>query len=184
MTNFGFIPTGESIIVDPYYGNDEKVGSLYLPNANTNPMSQVGKVMEVGPQQTEIRRGDVVAYRPFCGHTFRLRDYEYLVYKNYDVVGFVTGDGQLWPRKDSVLVLPHWSPREEHLPSGIIRLNRLDDRPDPPVWGTVLKVGEDVKFVKPREKIIIPSVGGFEMGFIDTVYYLVRETDIPAKLED
>lgn len=172
----------DDILVDPYYeGDTVEVKGFLIPKSAHDPMSYTGEVVSVGPDQKDVRKGDQVLYHSFDGHPVTERGHEYLVIRAESITGYLTPDGEVFPLPDDVLARPYWLPREERTESGLIVLNRWNEKPSPPALCTVIRRGERVTSVARGDVITVPAEGGAEVAVKDTVWYTLHAKDIEAK---
>jgi co-chaperonin GroES (HSP10) len=184
----GIQALGDDILVDPLYDPDRASSglspgapALYLPDSGRNPISQQGIVLDTGPRQWYLERGDHVLFHPFLGWPFRENGYEYLRIEARTVVGWCDRGGGLHPMPDSVVVLPHFKPAGRPVQKGLLWVPSQVFYIDVPCTGRVVRVGELVTELKVGEYVLFPHDKGNEIG-LQQVYYTIREADILATL--
>ena len=165
-------PLGDSIIVHPHY-DSEKLGSLYIPESASNPQSQQGEVLAVGPKQEDIEVGDEIIYQPYQGT--EIEEDEQLLIQYCHVVGWIAPDGEAFPLPDAVMILPDW----DDYTGAMIRPAETF-RDNPRTSGTCIRRGEKVGTIEPGQYVFYPPGAGFEVGISTTVYYFIKERDILA----
>ena len=191
-------PTGDNIIVLPHYDSG-KVGSIDIPDSATNPQSQQGEVLAVGPNQSTIEVGDHVMYEPYKGTPFTPEDVEYLLVPAETVIGWLAPDGEAFPLPDAVMVIPDWEDHQvltaeitelaaqQPNPQRFIdELTRMVDnsnywQQNPRTVGRCVRRGDDVTTVLPNDRVFFHTGAGHEVGVQTTVYYFIKEKDILAK---
>lgn len=176
-------PLADHILIEPYF-DPIKIGSIYMPPAAQNEAPSHGTVRAVGPLQREIEeRFEVIVSTVEWVKKAKFEwlgdSYVYL-YTDREVIAFLTRDGEVFPRRDRIILRPNWN-RSGVVKHGLIyTIDRVFEAPKPPQWGTVLRVGEDVKTIRSGDEVVIPRNGGNELGVKDTVYYSIKEKDIPG----
>jgi co-chaperonin GroES (HSP10) len=171
-------PMNGNVLVDPWYEHgDNKIGSLYLPGGSTNPMSQLGRVVKVPRDQDEVQIGDIILYHPFHCRPYRVADHEYMFVPDREFCGFVTAEGNPYPRDNDLLIAPQWPAREEEYKIGdatMVRLHRWAERPEPPTYALIARRGRKMMDrYRTGDRILLPKEGGWEIGLKDRVYYFI-----------
>ena len=171
---------GSQVLIDPIYDPD-KIGSIYMAPQAQNMAPSQGEIVAVGPRQKTLEVGFLVLvhYVDFSSRKI-WRDstgYEYIFYRDDEVVALLTSDAEVFPRMGNVIVLPSWDRSGPVQHNNIFTIDRVFDTP-PPRFGTVLRTGEGVHSVKQGDVVALPKSGGYEMGVKDRVLYSLRETDI------
>lgn len=181
-------PLHRMVIVYPLFDAD-RVGvgeRIWIPDVAKNPESQQGYVVAKGPE-SEFDLLDLVVYHPFSANealgAIRFEGETYYRIWDHDILGKVV-DRSLIPRAGDVLVLPGWdNVGERTSPSGIIAIDRtVYSAPEPPRFGTVLACGPGCTEVVVGDQIVIPEVGGEEIGWIDRVIYRIPERELLGKV--
>jgi co-chaperonin GroES (HSP10) len=177
-------PLGQRILIDPVY-DPEKIGSLYIPPAATNPLPSNGHVVAVGSDQDEVEVGYrvlVSTYGVDATRFITVDDHEYVLYFDHEVVAFLTPDAEVFPRRDAVIIRPNWLDKGEQKYGSLHLLTRSFASP-PPKLGTVLRTGERVHSLHRGDVVVLPKTGGNELGVRDRVVYSIKESDILGKVQ-
>lgn len=190
-------PTRSRILVDPLY-DAEKVYGLYMPDSGKNPMSQMGEIIALGPENyLELEVGQFIAYHPFRGIPVHLgangKVHEYLWINPVDVAAILTKEGEVFPLPYQVVVAPEFV-GGDLLKHGSLLLPQNDlFNTIIPNLGKVLRVGRHITEVKVGQRVMFRFNETFEgcgneIG-IDTgkhrgVYYTLLEEDLLATVED
>ncbi len=89
-------PLADRVVVAPLEGQEEKVGSLYIPDtAKEKP--QEGKIVAVGPGKTEggklipmsVNVGDRVLYGKYAGTEIKKDGKEMLIVRESDILAII-----------------------------------------------------------------------------------------------
>lgn len=89
-------PLADRVVVAPLEGQEEKVGSIFIPDtAKEKP--QEGKIVAVGPGKTEngkliplsVNVGDRVLYGKYAGTEIKKDGKEMLIVKESDILAII-----------------------------------------------------------------------------------------------
>jgi chaperonin GroES len=81
-------PLKDRVVVSYSEEPDKTAGGLYVPDtAKEKP--QEGKVMAVGSEVKEVKKGDVVMFEKYSGAKVKVGDDEQLVIKEEDILAIV-----------------------------------------------------------------------------------------------
>lgn len=81
------VPVGDRVLISPLDEPDTK-GSIIIPeNAKTKPTR--GVILEVGPNTTQVNKGDVVVYGKYSGTDVELNGREVVLMHEDDVIAVV-----------------------------------------------------------------------------------------------
>jgi chaperonin GroES len=81
-------PLADRIVAEPQEASERTSAGLYLPSdAKEKPQS--AKVVAVGKDVKEIKKGDVILHTSFGGEKVKVDDKEYVIIKEEDVLGIV-----------------------------------------------------------------------------------------------
>jgi co-chaperonin GroES (HSP10) len=166
---------GDRVVVEPYFDSD-KIGSIYIPEYFKNPEPQQGVVVSAGPLSPFVD-GTYVFFHPFRSQP--LGDTKLIGLHDKDIVATLV-DEELVPLEDHVMVLPDWESKTKH--KGIIFLPptvTIDN--SPVIRGTVVR--SNSKLLEAGTMVVIPPGKGSEIGYIDTVYYLIHQDEILATID-
>lgn len=183
MPSFVFQPQGEDVIVDPHYDPDVlQYGSLtlYLPDAYKDSQSHQGRVVAAGPKSV-YPVGSYLLYKPWNQTPFQHNGREYLHVRLANIVAEVRGK-DLFPPVHQVLVIPAGEAEGPVKTSSIYTINRVFDSPAR-FEGTVIRTGESVRELKAGDRILYQPEKDTEVGWIDSVYYILQENHVLARLE-
>ncbi len=81
-------PLDDRILVKQLEDEDEKVGSIYIPDS-AKEKPQIGTVLAVGTDEELkklLKKGDKVIYAKFGGTEIKLKGDEYIILKREDVL--------------------------------------------------------------------------------------------------
>ncbi len=177
-----FRPYGKLILVKATYDTDKIYSSgLIIPDFYKNPLPQQGIVEAVGPKQDVIKVGDHLLFHPWAPHErvgVMHMDGEHWVFVSIQDVAAIARDMELYPLPNDVLILPAFRAVRPSKPGLIYISGELAGTERPQAEGLVVRVGRDVTLVAPGEDVLLPEVGGNEIGFIDKVWYTIKEVDL------
>ena len=88
-----FKPLNERILVEPLEQGDTTSGGLYIPD-KAKELPQQGIIRAVYDGAEKVSLGNIVLYEKFVGTKFMMNDVEYLVLKDDDILGILTGGGK------------------------------------------------------------------------------------------
>lgn len=174
------IPLQDQLLIEPIY-DPEKIGSIYMPPAAQDIAPSQGIVVAVGALQKEVEVGFrvILTTREWVKKSvWKEDDTEYYFYQDREVLGFLTEKGDVYPRKDRVIVRPTWPPSGVVKHGSIYTVDRIFAEAQSPQFGTILRTGESVTTLMRGEVVAIPKWGGYELGVRDRVLYSFKETDI------
>lgn len=168
---------GPWCLVLPLY-EAERIGAIIIPDGYENPISQQGRIIVAG-QTSIFRADDHVLLQPYQGTTFMYGEREYFRYLDTHIVARVV-DRRIVPKPLDVLVRPNFRTNIEknRLVYKVQDLNWTN----PQASGTIVTVGRECCEVAEGDTVLLPPFSGYEVGFIDTVYYLIPEADLLCKL--
>ncbi len=81
-------PLDDRILVKQLEEEDEKVGSIYIPDS-AKEKPQIGTVLAVGTDEELkklLKKGDKIIYAKFGGTEIKLKGDEYIILKREDVL--------------------------------------------------------------------------------------------------
>jgi chaperonin GroES len=89
-------PLGDRVLVKPLEAQEEKVGSLYIPDSAKEKPHE-GIVEAVGPGQKqgdkttplEVKKGDKVLYGKYSGTEVKFDGQEYLIIRESDILAVI-----------------------------------------------------------------------------------------------
>ena len=182
-------PYGALIMAQATYDSDEIYSSkLIIPAYFKNPLPQQGIVTSVGPKQDVIKVGDHLLFHPWAAHVrlpggiLRL-DGEHYVFVSLTDIAAIVRDREMYPLPDEVLILPDFRPVRPSKPGLIYISGELEGMERPQEEGLVVRVGEDVTVVTSGDTILLPEGYGSEIGFIDKVWYTIKEKHLLGVLQ-
>ena len=85
-----FKPLNERILVEPLEQGDTTSSGLYIPD-HAKGLPQQGIIRAVYDGTEKVALGNIVLYEKFVGTKFMMNDVEYLVLKDDDILGILTG---------------------------------------------------------------------------------------------
>ena len=185
----GLRPLGSMLVVYPLWDAD-KVGigeRIWIPDDAKNPSSQQGYVVAKGPD-SGFELMDLIVYHPNSATdndgTITFRGEQYLRIWDHHVVGKIH-ERDFLPRSGYVVIEPEWDNLGETIrPSGIVLIDpTVHNAAEPPRFGKVTRCGDSCGVLSIGDSIVIPPIGGLEIGWIDRVIYAIPERDILARLE-
>lgn len=171
------------MLVDPLYaGNQYGKHGLVLPDVVQETRPVLGDVLAAGPDAL-YAKGQRVVLRPSfptIGIPLYQRLGAPLVVSNTDVVGHMEGT-EFQPKPEEVVIIPDWRQKYKQVSSLIYLPPSALEQNQPVYCGVVAKVGSKCKTLKVADYVIYPNVG-FELGLIDTLYYIIPEKEILATI--
>lgn len=171
---------GSWVIIDPLY-EAEKIGSLYIPRSYANRWPQQGNIVDAGPGFPFLT-GSHVFLRPFVIEPLSIGFGNLLAVRAADIIASLDGK-EIVPKPTEVVILPDWSTKYGQ-PSKVIVISDVELEDGRPIqFGIVARIGSEVTTVKAGDYVIIPPDRGVEIGFIDTVWYILEEADLLATIE-
>jgi len=82
-------PLGERIIVKPLKQKEKTEGGIFLPETASKEKPQQGNVIAVGPDFKGVKKGDKVLFAKYAGTEIEIKDEEYLVLGEDDVLAII-----------------------------------------------------------------------------------------------
>ncbi len=82
-------PLGERIIVKPLKQEEKTEGGIFLPETASKEKPQQGNVIAVGPDFKGVKKGDKVLFAKYAGTEIEIKDKEYLVLGEDDVLAII-----------------------------------------------------------------------------------------------
>lgn len=79
-------PLGERIVVKREKEEEKTKGGLYLPETADKEKLQLGKVVAVGPDFKNVKKGDTVIFAKYGGTDIKIENEDYLVLGKDDVL--------------------------------------------------------------------------------------------------
>jgi len=79
-------PLGERIVVKPLKQEEKTEGGIYLPETASKDKPQRGKVIAVGPDFKDVKKGDTVIFAKYGGTEIKVDEEDYLVLGVDDVL--------------------------------------------------------------------------------------------------
>jgi len=79
-------PLGERIVVKREKEEEKTKGGLYLPETADKDKPQLGKVVAVGPDFKNVKKGDTVIFPKYAGTEVKIENEDYLVLGKDDVL--------------------------------------------------------------------------------------------------
>lgn len=87
--SIGVEPLGEYVLIEPMKVQSKTAAGIVLPDTSEEK-PQEGKVMAIGPdKKIKVKPGQKVIYSKYSGSEFKVKDVEYLLVKNEDVLAVV-----------------------------------------------------------------------------------------------
>jgi co-chaperonin GroES (HSP10) len=171
----GLIVPGPWCLILPLY-EAEKIGHIVIPDGLENPIAQQGLIVRAG-KTSIFRDGDRVLLQPYQGTTFTINGVEYFRYLDTHIIARVI-DRVIKPKPLEVVILPEF--RQTVDKPGLIHIVQDLYFTDPQRYGRVVAVGRECNEVQLGDRVMLPDFGGYEVGWIDTVYYIIREEELLA----
>lgn len=81
-------PLADHVVAEAVEAEEKTASGLYLPD-NAREKPQTAKVVAVGKDVKEIKKGDVIVYKNFGSTEVKLDGDGYLLIKEEDVLGIV-----------------------------------------------------------------------------------------------
>ena len=72
--------------------NEQKIGSIIIPDTATKEKPTMGKVVAVGTDeelQEKIKKGDTIIYSKYAGDEIKVDDKEYMIIQRSDILAIV-----------------------------------------------------------------------------------------------
>lgn len=72
--------------------NEQKVGSIIIPDTATKEKPTMGKVVAVGTDdelKKNIKKGDTIIYSKYAGDEIKIEDKEYMIIQRSDILAIV-----------------------------------------------------------------------------------------------
>ena len=168
------------VLVQTLY-DSVKIGSIYLPDSYVNPQPQQGIVLRVG-SHVPLNKGDHVLMRQFSGIPKGRLDSEHrIVDYNQEIVATAV-DRKLVPKANEVVILPDFATKYQQKSDLVYLPPTVLEDGEPVTNGTIVRVGSACRSVREGQYVVIPPNLGIEVGFIDTVYYILAEKDLLATI--
>ncbi|MEX0932173.1 MAG: co-chaperone GroES [Candidatus Saccharimonadales bacterium] len=81
-------PLADRIVAEALEAEEKTAAGLYLPD-NAKEKPQMAKVVAVGKEVKEVKKGDVILHAKFGSTEVKVEDKEYLILKEEDVLAIV-----------------------------------------------------------------------------------------------
>ena len=82
-------PLGKRVVVKPWKEEEKTEGGIYLPETASKEKPQQGKVIAVGADFKELKKGDRVIFAKYGGTEIKIEEDEYLVLGEDDVLAII-----------------------------------------------------------------------------------------------
>ena len=72
--------------------NEQKVGSIIIPDTATKEKPTMGKVVAVGTDEDlkeNVKKGDTIIYSKYAGDEIKMDDKEYMIIQRSDILAIV-----------------------------------------------------------------------------------------------
>ena len=72
--------------------NEQKVGSIIIPDTATKEKPTMGKVVAVGTDEDlkeNVKKGDTIIYSKYAGDEIKVDDKEYMIIQRSDILAIV-----------------------------------------------------------------------------------------------
>lgn len=179
-------PVGDRVFVKAVEAEARTVGGILLPSAAQKKSNQ-GEVVTAGTTTKGIKVGDKIVYSKYAGTEVEMQGTEYVLLKEDDVIGLMSGDdvSKLQPLQDRVLI--EVQEAEDQTSGGLLLTEGTKEKPN---VGRVLAVGpgreEDGETLKPTvtvgSTVLYQKYSGTEFENVEKQYIVVRDADILATL--
>lgn len=86
-------PLKDKVLVEPEGQEAEKTtasGFIVTAKKDENPRPQTGKIIEIGPDVTQVSVGDTVVFKEFIPTNFELDEKKYLILAEEDILAKVS----------------------------------------------------------------------------------------------
>ncbi|KAL4433062.1 hypothetical protein ABPG77_006489 [Micractinium sp. CCAP 211/92] len=179
-------PVGDRVFVKAEEAEAKTVGGILLPSSAQKRPTQ-GTVTSAGSAKA-VKAGDKVVYSKYAGTEVELQGDAYVLLKEDDVIGLLSGDdiSKLQPLQDRVLI--EVVEAADKTTGGLLLTEGSKEKP---TMGKVVAVGpgreDGDKTVKPQvavgATVLYQKYAGTEFeGADDKQYIVVRDADIMAAL--
>jgi chaperonin GroES len=81
------IPRGKRVLLEFLDKEEKTEGGIYIPNDNNS--DNIGRVMEIGSEISDIKVGDTVVYAKFGGTEIKKYNKRYLIIEEKDILGII-----------------------------------------------------------------------------------------------
>lgn len=86
--NIPIIPLADRVVAQREVANTQTASGLYLPdNAKEKPV--FATVVAIGPDVTQLKKGDKIVYKEYSTTELKINGTEYLIVKEEDVLATV-----------------------------------------------------------------------------------------------
>ena len=86
-----FNPLGERVLIEPLEPEGKTTAGLFIPD-KAQEQPQRGIIVAIGDKVTRLIVDNKVVYDKFIGSKFKMGGIEYLVLKEDDILGTLSGD--------------------------------------------------------------------------------------------
>eukprot|EP01024_Parvocaulis_polyphysoides_P057337 TRINITY_DN6094_c0_g1_i3.p3 TRINITY_DN6094_c0_g1~~TRINITY_DN6094_c0_g1_i3.p3 ORF type:complete len:224 (-),score=51.20 TRINITY_DN6094_c0_g1_i3:180-827(-) len=180
-------PVGDRVYVKIDKEEETSVGGILIPTAAQKKPNR-GTVEVVGNVK-EVKTGDKVIYSKYAGTELDVQEQSYILLKEGDVVGILSGDGSVASLKPLGSRILLKIPEMEQKTGGGVLLTT--DAADKPTLGEVVAVGEgelseegkrEEVTVKPGDTVMYSKYSGAEFEEGDDKYVVLKEAELLASL--
>lgn len=81
-------PLADRLVAEPQEASAKTSSGIYLPS-DAKEKPQTAKVLAVGKDVKEIKKGDVILHGSYSGEKVKIEATEYIILKEEDVLGVV-----------------------------------------------------------------------------------------------
>jgi chaperonin GroES len=83
-------PLKDRVFISYSEESEKTSGGLYVPDS-AKEKPQQGKVVAIGSEVKEIKKGNIVLFDRYSGSKVKVNDKEHLIIKEEDILGIVEG---------------------------------------------------------------------------------------------
>ena len=83
-------PLGDNVLVKPEKADKKTKSGIFLPESASEERPQQGKIIEIGESKDiKVKKNQEVIFKRYSGTEVKIKDEEYLIVKNEDVLAIV-----------------------------------------------------------------------------------------------
>jgi co-chaperonin GroES (HSP10) len=171
------------LLVEPLYAGEKLGSGIIIPDMAQEERPVLGDVIAAGPD-APYYIGDRLVLRPSIptvGYPLHSLHGSPIVIEPSDIVGQMYGK-EFLPKPEDVVIVPDWRQKYKQVSSLIYLPPSALEQNQPVTFGIVTRVGKDCKDLYIGDYVVYPGNIGFEIGLIDTVYYILPEREVLATI--
>jgi chaperonin GroES len=83
-------PLFDNLLIKPMKPEEKSSSGIILPDVVDKEKPQIGEVMEIGKEVTEVKVGDKVMYKKWGGQDIKLDNEEFIIAVQKDILAIIS----------------------------------------------------------------------------------------------